>query len=67
MAAGNPVEGKAGLASVSTADPDAGSLFPASGDLYRQLVVRIWGWSAYFVELDKDFQDHVMARQEYSV
>ncbi len=34
-------------------------------DLYRQLVVRIWGWSAYFVELDKDFQDHVMARQEY--
>ena len=32
-----------------------------------QLVVRIWGWSAYFVELDKEFQDHVMARQEYSV
>ncbi|MBQ9783940.1 MAG: pyruvate formate-lyase [Clostridia bacterium] len=36
-------------------------------EAYRQLVVRIWGWSAYFVELDKDFQDHVMARQEYSV
>ncbi len=36
-------------------------------DAYRQLVVRIWGWSAYFVELDKEFQDHVMARQEYSV
>lgn len=36
-------------------------------DAYRQLVVRIWGWSAYFVELDRDFQDHVMARQEYSV
>ncbi len=34
---------------------------------YGQLVVRIWGWSAYFVELDKDFQDHVMARQEYTV
>ena len=34
---------------------------------YRQLVVRIWGWSAYFVELDKEYQDHVMARQEYSV
>lgn len=33
---------------------------------YQQLVVRIWGWSAYFVELDKEFQDHVMARQEYS-
>ena len=39
----------------------------ANPEAYRQLVVRIWGWSAYFVELDKDFQDHVMARQEYSV
>ena len=34
---------------------------------HRQLVVRIWGWSAYFVELDKEFQDHVMKRQEYIV
>lgn len=34
---------------------------------HRQLVVRIWGWSAYFVELDKEYQDHVMARQAYSV
>lgn len=36
-------------------------------DSYRQLIVRIWGWSAYFVELDKEYQDHVMARQEYSI
>lgn len=36
-------------------------------DAYRQLVVRIWGWSAYFVELDKPFQDHVIARQEYTL
>jgi formate C-acetyltransferase len=34
---------------------------------YRQLVVRIWGWSAYFVELDKAYQDHVMLRQQYTV
>ena len=34
---------------------------------HRQLVVRIWGWSAYFVELDKEYQDHVMKRQEYVV
>lgn len=34
---------------------------------HRQLVVRIWGWSAYFVELDKEYQDHVLARQEYTV
>ena len=34
---------------------------------HQQLVVRIWGWSAYFVELDKAYQDHVIARQAYSV
>lgn len=34
---------------------------------HRQLVVRIWGWSAYFIELDKDFQDHVIRRQEYVI
>lgn len=34
---------------------------------HKQLVVRIWGWSAYFVELDKEYQDHVMRRQQYSV
>lgn len=34
---------------------------------HQRLVVRIWGWSAYFVELDKAYQDHVIARQEYCV
>ena len=36
-------------------------------DAHRQLVVRIWGWSAYFVELDKEYQDHVIARQAYKI
>lgn len=36
-------------------------------ELYERLVVRIWGWSAYFTELDKEYQDHVIARQEYSI
>ncbi len=34
---------------------------------YKQLVVRIWGWSAYFVELDKEYQDHVIKRQVYAI
>lgn len=34
---------------------------------YRHLIVRIWGWSAYFVELDKKYQDHVIARQVYTL
>jgi len=37
----------------------------AHPEKYRQLIVRIWGWSAYFCELDREFQDHVIRRQEY--
>ena len=29
---------------------------------YRDLIVRIWGFSAYFVALDKHWQDHIIAR-----
>lgn len=32
---------------------------------YKNLIVRIWGWSAYFVELDREYQDHLIARQEF--
>lgn len=34
---------------------------------HANLVVRVWGWSGYFCELDKVFQDHILARTEYSV
>jgi len=34
---------------------------------HRRLIVRIWGWSAYFVELDKEYQEHVLRRQQYTV
>ncbi len=37
----------------------------AHPEKYPHLIVRIWGWSAYFTELDKPYQDHVIARQEY--
>jgi len=36
-------------------------------ELHRQLVVRIWGWSAYFTELDKEYQEHVLRRQQYAI
>ncbi len=32
---------------------------------HQNLIVRVWGWSAYFVQLDKKYQDHVIARQEF--
>jgi len=34
---------------------------------YPLLIVRIWGWSAYFVDLDKAYQDQVISRQEYII
>ncbi len=48
---------------------DAGTLRDAQRhpEQYPQLVVRVWGWSAYFVELDRPYQEHVLARQEYTV
>ena len=50
--------------SVNLSDLKQAQLTP---ERYRHLIVRIWGWSAYFVELDKEFQNHVIARQEYSI
>ena len=32
---------------------------------YRDLVVRVWGWSGYFVELAKPFQDQIIGRQAF--
>lgn len=31
-------------------------------ELHRNLIVRVWGWSGCFVELDKVFQDHIIRR-----
>ena len=32
---------------------------------HRNLIVRVWGWSGYFVELDAPFQEHIISRAEY--
>jgi len=29
---------------------------------YKNLIVRVWGWSGYFVELDKVYQDQIIKR-----
>ncbi len=34
---------------------------------YRNLIVRVWGWSGYFVELDEEYQDHIIRRMELVV
>jgi formate C-acetyltransferase len=35
-------------------------------ELYRNLIVRVWGWSGYFIELSPEYQDHIIARSRYS-
>ena len=34
---------------------------------HKNLIVRVWGWSGYFNELDKEYQDHVIRRTEYNL
>ena len=34
---------------------------------YRNLIVRVWGWSGYFVELDKEYQEHIISRMEHAM
>jgi formate C-acetyltransferase len=37
----------------------------ANPDEFRSLVVRVAGYSAYFIELDKDLQDEIIRRTEF--
>ena len=34
---------------------------------YRNLVVRVWGWSGYFCELDSEFQHQIIRRHRYGI
>ena len=36
----------------------------AHPERHRHLIVRVWGWSGYFVELDKPYQDQIIKRVE---
>lgn len=33
---------------------------------YPNLIVRVWGWSGYFNELDMEYQNHIIRRCEYT-
>ncbi len=38
----------------------------AHPELHRNLIVRVWGWSGYFVELEEMYQDHIIRRVEFT-
>jgi pyruvate-formate lyase len=35
-------------------------------DAHRNLIVRVWGWSGHFVQLDKGYQDQIIERVSYN-
>lgn len=39
----------------------------AHPERHRHLIVRVWGWSGYFIELEKTYQDQVIKRVELGV
>ena len=39
----------------------------AHPEKYKNLIVRVWGWSGYFTELDREFQDHIIMRAALDV
>lgn len=34
---------------------------------YRNLVVRVWGWSGYFTELDQPYQEQIISRADLTI
>ncbi len=34
---------------------------------HKNLIVRVWGWSGYFNELDPEYQNHIISRTEFAV
>lgn len=36
-------------------------------EAHKNLIVRVWGWSGYFNELDVEYQNHIISRTEFTV
>ncbi len=39
----------------------------AHPEAHRDLIVRVWGWSGHFVELDEQYREHIIRRTEFTV
>ena len=50
---------------LNTLDADLLRKAQADPGNYRDLIVRVWGWSSYFVELEKVYQDQIINRQAF--
>ena len=36
-------------------------------EAHKQLIVRVWGWSGHFIQLDKSYQDQIIERTSYRI
>jgi len=34
---------------------------------HRNLIVRVWGWSGYFCELSREYQEHIVSRAKFKM
>ena len=39
----------------------------AHPEAHRQLIVRVWGWSGHFIQLDKSYQEQIIERTSYRI
>ena len=39
----------------------------AHPEAHRQLIVRVWGWSGHFIQLDKSYQGQIIERTSYRI
>jgi pyruvate-formate lyase len=39
----------------------------AHPERHKNLIVRVWGWSGYFCELSREYQDHIIARNMFAM
>ncbi len=51
---------------INTLDPELLREAQKHPENHRDRIVRVWGWSGYFVELDKMYQDQIIGRQAYA-
>lgn len=52
---------------INSVNRDDMILAQTNPDAYRKLIVRVWGWSGYFVDLDPEYQNQIIQRAEYSI
>jgi formate C-acetyltransferase len=49
----------------NTLDPEILRQAQQNPEMHRDLVVRVWGFNAYFVTLKREYQDEIIARTEH--